>query len=239
VANQKGGVGKTTTAISLASAFGLAGHETLLVDIDPQANATSGVGLPAVRGGANSWDPQDMARSIQRTDYPGLWVMAGSGDYVVFEETLPARRAGRHLLKMGLQGVSSQFEFAVIDCPPSLGALTQNALCASDSVIIPIQCEYFAMEGLARMIKAITLSADDPRIKEKKLLFTMFDPNVAHSREVAAEVRGYFKADVFAFTIPRDPSFSEAASFGMPIFYYDVAAPGAYGYLELAREVLK
>jgi len=240
VANQKGGVGKTTTAISLAAALGLAGKRTLLVDIDPQANATSGAGVSSVDGDVGSmWDPQTIRTKLHQTDYPNLWVLPGSGDYVGFEKAVSGRSRSQFLVGPALQSVSDLFEFVVIDSPPSLGSLTRNALAAADSVMIPIQCEYFAMEGLARIVKAIKLSSDRAKIKPRTVLFTMFDPSVAHSREVAAEVRGYFKGSVFDLAIPRDPAFSEAASFGKPIYYYDETAPGAYGYLELAREVLQ
>jgi len=239
VANQKGGVGKTTTAISLASALGIAGHETLLIDVDPQSNATSGVGSMAASGGRGVlWNPQAAPERVRRTEYSSLSVLPGSADYVGLEKAVAPRGIAKSALKAALESVAASFEFAVIDCPPSLGVLTQNALNVADLVIIPVQCEYFAMEGLAGIVRGIASSTNGAEAKAKRLLFTMFDPAVAHSREVAREVRGYFKEEVLGFSILRDPAFSEAASFGKPIFYYDVTAPGAYGYLELAREVL-
>jgi chromosome partitioning protein len=239
VANQKGGVGKTTTAINLAAGLAKAGRTALVVDVDPQCNATSGLGVePAPRHPLLAGKP--LVESIVETAQPRLSVLPGSQSLADADALSASNRQRAAALRQQLQAELVRYDFVLIDCPPSLGQLTRAALAASQEIMIPIQCEYFAMEGLSQMIDLArqTKAKDNPKLEVGGLVMTMYDPALELANEVVNEVRGYFDDAVFRTLIPRDVQISEAPSHGLSVLDYAPRARGARAYAELVLEVL-
>ncbi len=245
VANQKGGVGKTTSAVNIAASLGAKGKNTLLVDIDPQGNSTSGVGFDRRSLETTSYDilingakGQD---AVRQTAFAGLSVIPSSADLAAAEIELadiPAREA---VLKNALAPLRAAYDFILIDCPPSLGLITTNALNAADSVLIPVQCEYYALEGLSQLmnsVQAVKRRYND-RLELEGVLLTMYDGRLNLTQQVVAEIKKYFPRKVFSTVIPRTVRLSEAPSYGQPILYYDRSNKGAQAYSALTDEILK
>lgn len=244
LANQKGGVGKTTTAVNLAACLGLAGHPTLLIDLDPQASASSGVGVSRGENDPSTYDviigQQPAAAAIRTSAVAGLAVLPASRDLIGAEIELVPMLAREHRLADALRGVRDQYEFILVDCPPSLGLLTLNGLTAADAVLIPLQCEYYALEGLSAILETVELIRKrlNPSLQIEGLLLTMFDTRNGLCHQVVEEVRRYFPQDVFDTIIPRNVRLSEAPSHGLPTVVYDPTSRGAQAYQMLAREML-
>lgn len=245
VANQKGGVGKTTTAVNLSACLAEAGKRVLLVDIDPQGNATSGMGIDRnqVKGSVYDVLLDDVPAKdvIIATCVDGLYLIPATIDLAGAEIELVPRISRESRLKRGLEPVRNEFDFIVIDCPPSLGLLTLNALTAADSILIPIQCEYYALEGLTQLMDTLRLvrEALNPGLEIEGVLLTMFDGRTNLSIQVVEDVKRYFRGKVFRSIISRNVRLSEAPSHGLPITKYDARSKGAEAYTELAREVIE
>ncbi len=244
VANQKGGVGKTTTAVNLAAALALAKKRTLLIDLDPQGNAGSGLGHPAVKIGRGIYDVLTSGASIRdvvlATEVPGL-SLVGSGQRLVGAEVeLASVDRREYRLKESLQDIQDDYDFILIDAPPSLGFLTLNALTAAKSVLVPVQCEYYALEGLSHLLGAIRLVQQglNPELQIEGVLLTMYDHRLNLSQQVLEETRRFFAERVYRTVIPRNVRLSEAPSFGKPVVVYDPLCAGSTSYMNLAREVL-
>jgi len=245
VANQKGGVGKTTTAVNLSASLAAAEKKTLLVDMDPQGNACSGLGVD--KGSQeltiyNALIGEARARDILiHTQMPNLDILPANTDLIGAEIELVSALAREVKLQGLLREVESEYDFIIIDCPPSLGLLTVNALTAADSVLIPLQCEFYAMEGLSQLTKTIRLIQKElnPRLKIGGILLTMFDGRNNLSHQVSEEIRSHFSDKVFDSVIPRNVRLSEAPSHGLPVILYDITSRGAMAYLELAKEIIE
>ena len=242
IANQKGGVGKTTTAVSLAAALAELGIRVLMVDLDPQGNATTGIGLRVEEGDPSTYgvlvDGMAVTEAVQTTENACLDVLPSSLDLAGAEVELVPAFSREHRLQRALESMRSSYDVVLIDCPPSLGLLTINALVAADEVLVPIQCEYYALEGLGQLIRTIELVETNLNrdLTLGSVVLTMFDGRTNLSQQVVDEVRGYFGAKALSTVIPRSVRLSEAPSFGQAITQFDPTSRGARSYQRLARE---
>jgi len=242
IVNQKGGVGKTTTAINLAAALGALEKRVLLVDCDPQGNATRGLG--AVAKSPHLYhalcDECPPAEAIQSSGFPNLDLLPADRDLVGLEVELVGTKDWQHRLRDLLAKLRGTYDFILLDCPPSLGHLTVNALAAADEVLVPLQCEYFALEGVSELLTTVrsVQGGLNTRLGINGILLTMYDDRTNLSREVANEIREHFSAKVYKTVVPRNIRLAEAPSFGQPILQYDIRCRGAQAYLDLAREFL-
>jgi len=241
IANQKGGVGKTTTAVNLSASLALTERETLLIDIDPQANASSGVGIEKEGIEENIYhviiEDRELTQIIRETPFPHLYIVPSSIDLIGAEIELVNVSGREERLKERLTKITDNYDYIIIDCPPSLGLLTINSLNAADSVLIPIQCEYYALEGLSQLLTTIKRIKKifNPHLRIEGFLLTMFDKRNNLSHQVACEIKNYFPDKVFQTIIPRNVRLGECPSFGQPVFFYDKLSAGARSYLELAQ----
>ncbi|MBQ7837999.1 MAG: ParA family protein [Clostridia bacterium] len=245
IVNQKGGVGKTTSAVNLVAALGIKGYKTLLVDIDPQGNSTSGFGINKRNLEKSSYnvligDCPASAATV-KTDFKNVSVIPSSMDLAGAELELIELEKREARLKNALASVRDDFDFIFLDCPPSLGLITLNALCASDTLIVPIQCEFFALEGLSQLIQTVRTVKRlyNPYIEIEGVLLTMYNGQLNLTQQVVEEVKRCFPKKVYATVIPRNVRLSEAPSYGQPVMYYDKSSKGAHAYLDLADEFLK
>jgi len=245
IANQKGGVGKTTTSINLAASLGVLEKKVLLIDADPQANASSGLGIDVENVEIGTYQILEHSNTIEEatisSSAPNVWVIPAHIDLVAIEIELVDKDNREYMLKQALESVKNQYDYILIDCAPSLGLLTLNALTAADSVVIPIQCEYFALEGLGKLLNTIksVQKIHNPNLDIEGLLLTMYDSRLRLSNQVVEEVQKHFNDMVFKTIIQRNVKLSEAPSFGESIINFDATSRGATNYLSLAQEIIK
>lgn len=245
IANQKGGVGKTTTTVNLAAALGVLEQKVLLVDADPQANATSGLGIDVEKVEKGTYQVLEhtirASDAILKTSSPNVDIIPAHIDLVAIEIELVDRKNRESMLKLALKEVKDAYDYIIIDCAPSLGLITVNALTSADSVIIPIQCEYYALEGLGKLLNTIKSiqKIHNPELEIEGLLLTMYDSRLRLSNQVVAEVKKHFHNMVFKTIIQRNIRLGEAPSFGESIIAYDATSKGAVNYINLAHEIIK
>ncbi len=245
IANQKGGVGKSTTAVNLAAYLAAEGYKTLLIDLDPQSNSTSGIGVKTEKITGSVYEilieDEDPSNLILDTEYENLKLLPSSIELAGAEVEMVSGMKREYKLKKGLDKVKDRFNFVIIDCPPALGLLTINALTASKEVLIPIQCEYYALEGLGQLINTINLVKGNLNedLKITGAVMTMYDARIKLAEQVLDEVKKYFKEKVFETIIPRNVRLSEAPSYGQPIMIYDSGCKGAQAYKNLTKEVIE
>ena len=244
VVNQKGGVGKTTTAVNLSAGIGKLGKRVLIVDADPQGNTTSAYGIEKQRLTASVYDlligKAKAESAIIKTRFDGVDIIPCNMDLAGAEVELISINERESQLKNALCLIKPDYDFIFIDCPPSLGLITINSLCAADSVLVPIQCEYFALEGLSQLIGTVrqVKRIYNPKIEIEGILLTMFDGRLNLTVQVANEIKKYFPNKVYKTAIPRNVRLSEAPSFGKPVIYYDAVSRGAKAYMELCAEII-
>jgi chromosome partitioning protein len=245
IANQKGGVGKTTSAINLAASLAAIEHSTLIIDIDPQSNTTSGLGIESKTVENSIYevmvDGVKMSETICKTELEYLDLVPSHINLVGAEIEMVDRNQRERILTKAIEEVRDNYDFIIIDCPPSLGLLTINSLTSSDSVLIPVQCEYFALEGLGQLLNTIKIVRQhmNPELEIEGVLLTMYDTRTRLSNQVADEVKRYFDDRVFSSVISRNVRLAEAPSFGKPAILYDASSVGAKNYLSLAREIIQ
>ena len=245
IANQKGGVGKTTTSVNLSACLGAAGKKVLVIDLDPQGNTTSGLGIEKDDVELSIYDvminDEEICDSILKTEYKNLSLCPSNVNLAGAEVEMVEMENRERLFQKSIETIKDKYDFIIVDCPPSLGLLTLNAFVAADSVLVPVQCEYYALEGLSQLTKTIKNIKNtwNANIHFEGILLTMFDARTNLSIEVADEVKKFFPNKVFKSVIPRNVRLSEAPSFGEPIIIYDKYSRGAESYTDLAKEVIK
>lgn len=245
ISNQKGGVGKTTTAINLAASLAASEQKTLLIDLDPQGNAGSGLGIDKATLHGTIYDclinERPLGELVHQTELRFLDVVPATPDLTGAEVELVGMENRERRLEEALATLAGAYDLVLIDCPPSLGLLTLNALTAADAVLIPLQCEYYAMEGLAQLLSTVELVQQslNPKLEVEGIVLTMFDPRANISHQVADEVRRVFPKLVFDTVVPRNVRLAESPSFGKPVLLYDIRSKGCEAYLQLARELQK